>query len=85
MLAYGYPVGSESDIAELLQETSLVCTREELDRLILYLQKIRDDCNDYEEVAGIHRHYRDFDKSWDTANSDFIVCLTDKECTRNIE
>lgn len=85
MLAYGYPFHSDAETPEALIEASLICTREELDSVISFLQKIRDEYRDYDEVAGIHRHYRDFRNTWDETQSDFILCLSDQIQKRKMQ
>ena len=79
MLAYGYPRNSESDYPEQLQEASLLCTKEELDRIIEFLQNLQSKSSSFESVTGIHAHFRDYDKCWNASSSDFIICLRDEE------
>lgn len=71
MLAYGYPWQGERETPDLLREASLVCSWQELDTLIAFLQELRDNGQD-----GDHRHYRDQDGGWDETHSDFILFLT---------
>ena len=84
MLAYGYPFDSDIEMPEVLCETSLLFTREELDSIISFLEMIRDEYKNYADVTGIHRHFRDFDKTWNKEHSDLIVCLTNQKHKQNI-
>ena len=84
MLIYGYPFDSDMEMAEVLSETSLLCTREELDSIISFLEIVRNEYREYDDVTGIHRHYRDFDQTWNRGHSDLIVCLTNQKHKKNL-
>lgn len=79
MLAYGYSRNSETDYPESLSETTLLCTKEELVRIIGFLQDIQSKVTSYESVNGFHAHFRDYDPRWSTAHSDFIISLKDEK------
>mgnify|MGYP003594975927 CR=1 FL=1 len=73
MLAYGYERESEGITPLELEQTCLTCNTKELDALIAFLQHVRA-----EDAAGEgHWHFRDYDKSWDEAQSDFIIVWKD--------
>lgn len=79
MLAYGYPRDSEAELPIKLSETTLLCTKEELDSVICFLKSIQKTCQEYDSVAGLHMHFRDFDRRWESKQSDIIICLTDEK------
>ena len=74
MLAYGYEWNKEEEMPLSLREATLVCTREELDELILMIQDFRAQLPDGAE--GDHQHYRDWSESWTSEHSDFILLLS---------
>lgn len=75
MIAYGYKWDSPQKNTDKLRETSLVCTRRELDLLIEYLSDVRKEITDMGELEGEHWHYRDWDEAWTEEQSDFIIFL----------
>lgn len=77
MLAYGYSRSSNADAPDELSEATLLCTKEELDQIIAFLQDIQQKCQSYDTVKGFHVHYRDFRSHCNHSDSDFIVCLTE--------
>ena len=82
MLAFGYQWDSEEERPEKLREASLVCTREELDDLIEMLTTYRDEAD---AEAGDHQHFQDWSGGWDRSQSDFIIFLSDKRWTKEIQ
>ena len=78
MLAYGYPRNSTADEPSALSEATLLCTKEELDQIITFLQSIQRKCQN-NEMDGFHAHFQDFQENWNNDESDFIICLKDKE------
>ena len=77
MLAYGYEWDSEAQGPDLLRETSLVCTGEELDLLIAFLQELREN-----GAPDDHRHFRDWCESWTQEQSDLIVFMSEHPWTK---
>ena len=56
MIAFGYEKDNDEEKLMKLSETTLQCNNEELDRIIDFLNRIKN--TNYE--AGDHYHYRDF-------------------------
>ena len=77
MLAYGYQWDSEATRPEELRETTLTCTRGELDQLIAMLTAFRDGARE-----GDHMHFRDWSGGWDKGQSDVILVLSEKQQTK---
>ncbi len=77
MRAYGYSRSSDTDTPDVLSEATLLCTKEELDQIISFLQDIQRKCQSHDNVNGFHAHYRDFSSRWNPSESDFIICLTE--------
>ena len=71
MIAFGYEKDNDEEKLMKLSETTLQCNNEELDRIIDFLNRIKN--TNYE--AGDHYHYRDFNKKWTSEESDFIIFL----------
>ena len=69
MIAFGYEKDNDEEKLMKLSETTLQCNNEELDRIIDFLNRIKN--TNYE--AGDHYHYRDFNKKWTSEESDFII------------
>ncbi|MEI3220585.1 MAG: hypothetical protein V8S01_00570 [Dorea sp.] len=61
MIAFGYEKDNDEEKLMKLSETTLQCNNEELDRIIDFLNRIKN--TNYE--AGDHYHYRDFNKEVD--------------------
>lgn len=80
MLAFGYAWDSGAERPQVLRETSLVCTRRELDELIAMLQEFRDSTPSSGE--GDHRHWRDWSRGWSADHSDFIIFVADEPWTK---
>lgn len=59
MIAFGYEKDNDEEKLMKLSETTLQCNNEELDRIIDFLNRIKN--TNYE--AGDHYHYRDFIRS----------------------
>ena len=82
MLAYGYEWNSEGELPQTLREVSLDCSREELDRLIEFLQGVREAAREEELDSLSHWHFRDWSESWTEKHSDFIILLSDRTWTK---
>ena len=75
MQIYGYQKNSETLMD--LEEVSLKCTLEELEKIVGFLSKA------LEEHAGVvdrndicHSHFRDWDSTWREGNPDLIIVTT---------
>lgn len=77
MLAYGHEWDSQGQLPQTLREVSLDCSREELDRLIEFLQSVREESAGAELDSLSHWHYRDWSPDWTEKHSDFIILLSD--------
>lgn len=78
MKVYGYQYESE-DLIEL-QEVSFQGDITELDKLIKFLQLVKEQ---HSKVIGemeyCHSHYRDWDTKWNNETADIIVVTTSKK------
>lgn len=70
MIAFGYENDEDLKLMKL-SEATLQCSNEDLDRIIDFLNHIKN--TQYE--AEDHFHYRDFYKDWTSEESDFIIFL----------
>ena len=74
---FGYQYDSE-DLIEL-QEVSFLGNIRELDKLIKFLQQVKEQ---HSEVCGevelCHSHFRDWDTEWNDETTDIIVVTTYK-------
>ncbi len=80
MKAYGYDRANEEAEAPMeLKEVSLQCTTEQLDKMISFLNYVREHSVkhpvQYKEGECDHFHYRDWLKTWTKKESDFIILL----------
>ena len=82
MLAYGYEWDSEGQLPETLREVSLDCSREELDRLIEFLQIVRREAEGEALDSQSHWHFRDWYPAWTETHSDLIIWLSDHTWTK---
>lgn len=74
MRAFGYERNSEAEMPYSLSETTLLCTKEELEKIIDFLTKVHSDITEMKNVDGCHWHFRDYDPSWTKEQSDMIIC-----------
>ena len=75
MQIYGYQ--KEVDTLLNLEEVSLQCTLEELDDIIAFLTKSREEhAKVIEETSMCHSHFRDWNSAWKQGDSDLIVVTT---------
>ena len=78
MQVYGYKKNSD-DFVEL-QEASLECNIEELEKVISFLQHVKEQHSKVKGKSEIcHSHYRDWDKTWNTELVDIIVITNFKD------
>lgn len=80
MKVFGYQKNGEHLIE--LQEISIKSSIAELDRMIKFLQSVREQHSKIVgEVELCHSHLRDWDTEWDTDSADIIIVTTSKsEC-----
>lgn len=78
MKVYGYKRNSEDFVN--MQEASLECSLEELEKVISFLQHVKEQ---HGKVIGktenCHSHYRDWDREWDKDETDIIVITTNEK------
>ena len=79
MQIYGYQ--KDEDTLIDLEEVSLQCTLEELDDIIAFLTKSREDHKAVAKKTSMcHSHLKDWNLAWRQGNPDIIVVTTnDKE------
>ena len=72
MKIYGYKKNCEKEYE--LSESSLLCSLEEINKLIEFLKYAKEYFSDekYMEEPG-HIHYKDWDENWKNNSSDFII------------
>ena len=79
MLVYGWKKDDESELLPLeLKEATLLCTKDEIDKLIHFLNDIKKEieqtpCIDMKE--DWHWQYRDWFEEWTEEEGDFIISL----------
>jgi hypothetical protein len=72
MKVFGYQKDSE-DLIEL-QEVSFQCNITELDKVIQFLQNVKEQHGKViDEVELCHSHFRDWDVEWKADSTDIIV------------
>lgn len=74
MKAYGYE--EDGEICLELEEATLICSIEEIEKLIVFLQMVKErhkDISKEVDFESCHTHYRDWDKEWEDSSSDFII------------
>lgn len=72
MRVFGYQKSSERLLE--LEEASIVCSIEELDKLIKFLNEVRTDHYAVKNQSDrCHSHYRDWDSAWKNNEPDIIV------------
>lgn len=77
MQFYGYEKDSEQLLK--LSESCLECSLDELDKVIEFLQQVREKHGKIAvKTEYPHSHYRDWDKSWTSESSDFIITISKK-------
>ncbi|MEN2776368.1 hypothetical protein ABCY62_15190 [Acetivibrio clariflavus] len=75
MKVYGYQFDSEELIE--LQEVSFQVDIKEIDKLIKFLQQVREQHSKViDETELCHSHFRDWDTEWVTGTTDIIVVTT---------
>ena len=78
MLAYGHEWNSVGELPQTLREVSLDCSREELDRLIEFLQDVRAEAAGEKLDSLSHWHFRDWYPAWTEKHSDLLIWLSDQ-------
>lgn len=77
MKVFGYQKDSENLIE--LQEVSFQSDIKELDKIIKFLQDVKEDHSKIiGEVELCHSHLRDWDIEWKVGSTDIIVVTTHK-------
>lgn len=79
MLVYGWKKDDENELLPLkLKEATLLCTKDEIDKLIQFLNDIKKEigqmsCIDTKD--DWHWQYRDWNEEWTEEEGDFIISL----------
>jgi len=72
MEAFGYDKNDEEFEKILkLSQVTLSCKKEDLDKIIEFLNEIKNESENIED--GDHWHYRDYTDSWTEEESDLII------------
>jgi hypothetical protein len=78
MKVYGY-INNSSDLLEL-QEVSFQSNIQELDKLINFLQVVKEQhSNEIGKTDMCHTHFRDWDDEWQTGTTDIIIVTSLKK------
>ena len=72
MTFFGYEKGGEKLLK--MEEVSLECTCEELEKLIEFLNKVKEEHMAVKNKTDIcHSHFKDWKRKWSEEDTDFIV------------
>ena len=72
MTFFGYEKGGEKLLK--MEEVSLECTCEELEKLIEFLNKVKEEHTAVKNKTNIcHSHFKDWKSKWNKEDTDFIV------------
>lgn len=76
MKFFGYDSRDEEfdKIIELSQVT-LTCTKNDLDKIIEFLNDVKKEIDNTKVEDGDHWHYRDYNDSWSEKESDLIIFI----------
>lgn len=76
MKFFGYDSRDEEfdKIIELSQVT-LTCTKNDLDKIIEFLNDVKKEIDNTKVEDGDHWHYRDYNDDWSEKESDLIVFI----------
>jgi len=58
-----------------LSQVTLSCKKEDIDKIIEFLNEVKKDCKNEKIENGDHWHYRDFNDSWTEEEPDFIIYI----------
>ncbi len=82
MEAFGYDKNDKEFESILkLSQVTLSCKKEDLDKIIEFLNKVKNESKNKKIYNGDHWHYRDYNKSWTEEESDLII-LVDNDTNR---
>ncbi len=74
MEAFGYDKNDkEFEKILKLSQVTLSCKKEDLDKIIEFLNKVKNESKNKKIDNGGHWHYRDNHKSWTEEESDLII------------
>ena len=76
MKLFGYDSRDEEfdNIIELSQVT-LTCKKDDLDKIIKFLNDVKKEIDNTQVEEGDHWHYRDYNDDWSEKESDLIVFI----------
>ena len=63
----------------VISEATMICSKEELDKIIGYLQSIREDINEEYIDPNEHWHYSDYNEDWTEKDSELVVFIDNIE------
>jgi hypothetical protein len=82
MEAFGYDKNDEEfDSILKLSQVTLSCKKEDLDKIIEFLNIVKNESKNNKLDDGDHWHYRDYNKSWTEEESDLII-IVDNDTNR---
>lgn len=77
MKIVGYTSSDEESFVQL-EEATITCTINELDKIIEFLNYVKITNSDNELAVTTHSHYRDWDEKWTNISSDLIIITKNK-------
>ena len=74
MKLFGYE-GDKKKKSLVISEATLICSKEELDKIIEYLQSIREEINEEYIDPREHWHYSDYNDDWKEKDSELVIFI----------
>ena len=82
MELFGYERNKEKK-SLVISEATMICSKEELDKIIEYLQSIREEINKEYINPNEHWHYSDYNQDWTEKDSELVVFIDNTPKKRN--
>lgn len=77
MQLFGYERNKEKSLD--ISEATMICSKEELDKIIEYLQSIREEIKEDYIDPNEHWHYSDYNEEWVEKDSELVVFINNIE------
>lgn len=82
MKLFGYEKNKEKKSLEI-NEATMICSKEELDKIIEYLQSISEEIKEEYIDPNEHWHYSDYNDDWTEEDSELVVFIDNIEKKTN--
>lgn len=82
MELFGYEKNKEKKSLAISQAT-MICSKEELDKIIEYLQSVREEIAKEYIDTNEHWHYSDYNDNWTEKDSELVVFIDNIEIRNN--